>query len=324
MQTTEARALGEATARLLGEVVTLVEGVHVAIAGRTPAGRLQGAITRGSYTAVRSGLAVGAHAVGLAARAAPLPEAPIAFLAGIVGADAVLAPPMRLAGLPLVRHTERIAVFVHGLTKTERSWWRGEQRSYGDRLEGWSAVYVRYDTGTTIADNAAQLHAIVRELVDTWPVPVTEVALIGHSMGGMVSRAAADLGLPEVTELICLGSPHLGADLATNVMRLASISTRLPETRPLQRLLDLRSAGVRDLERHRGTVRAHGARHTSVAATLTAVPTSLVSRTLGDGLVRPRSAHHDADVSHHVGGLHHLELMCHERVWPIIRDVLTR
>jgi pimeloyl-ACP methyl ester carboxylesterase len=42
-----------------------------------------------------------------------------------------------------------------------------------------------------IADNGNELVGLLDELVAGWPVPVTEIVLIGHSMGGLVARSAA-------------------------------------------------------------------------------------------------------------------------------------
>src|SRR5205823_1929868 len=92
--------------------------------------------------------------------------------------------------------TGRVVVFVHGLGESERWWWRtaqeadGVQRSsFGSRLRediGFTPVYLRYNTGLHISDNGRQLAALLDQLVAGWPVPVEQIALVGHSMGGLV------------------------------------------------------------------------------------------------------------------------------------------
>ena len=111
-------------------------------------------------------------------------------------------------------------------------------------------------------------------------------------------------------DTVTLGSPHLGAPLERGVHRLALQLARLPETRPLARVLALRSVGIKDLRR--GTLveddwagrdldgpttgdRTHvplhaGARHFVVLATLSPVPAGRLADLLGDLLVPPRSA----------------------------------
>src|SRR3954447_4800442 len=89
----------------------------------------------------------------------------------------------------------RIAIFLNGLMETEFSWRLGTQRvggTYGSLLErdlGITPVYVRFNSGRHISENGRSLAELLELLVDEWPMPVTEVALIGHSMGGLVARS---------------------------------------------------------------------------------------------------------------------------------------
>ncbi|MET0765414.1 MAG: 1-acyl-sn-glycerol-3-phosphate acyltransferase [Blastococcus sp.] len=227
----------------------------------------------------------------------------------------------------------RLAVFLHGLTESEASWCFQAERhhghagvTYGSLLQedlGLTPVHLRYNTGLHISDNGRSLDRLLAALVEAWPVPVQDVVLIGHSMGGLVARSAlhqAGGGTPEarawthlVRDTITLGSPHLGAPLERGVHRLAAALARLPETRPLARLLTLRSVGIKDL-RHGTLVEADwtdrdldeltpgphthvplldGARQFVVLATLSRNPAGRVADLLGDLLVPPRSASGD-------------------------------
>src|SRR5439155_23188105 len=115
----------------------------------------------------------------------------------------------------------RVAVFVHGLCETEGAWRLGSAPSYGSRLReelGYTPVYVRYNTGLHISDNGRRLAQVLEHVVAGWPVPVEEVALIGHSMGGLVARGACHYGKADshrwtqpLRHVFCLGTPHLGA-----------------------------------------------------------------------------------------------------------------
>src|SRR6202042_2232983 len=86
--------------------------------------------------------------------------------------------------------TGRLAVFVHGLCETDDSWHLGAARHvpYGERMRfelGYTPLYVRYNSGLHISHNGRRLSALLDELTANWPVEVSEIALIGHSMGGL-------------------------------------------------------------------------------------------------------------------------------------------
>lgn len=158
--------------------------------------------------------------------------------------------------------TGRIAVFVHGWCMTERSWWRAPRtgetlRPYGKRLRkdlDFTPVFVRYNSGHHISENGQALADVLHRLHELWPTAVDDVVLIGHSMGGLVSRSACHYGRDRdhawtdaVRHVVCLGSPHLGADLEKGVNMAAWALAKLPETRGLAAFLNTRSAGVKDL-----------------------------------------------------------------------------
>ena len=171
-----------------------------------PVRLLHDALSRGTYEAVRGGVWLTATAAGTAARSRageiPLSETPrgamaIAALNGLYGdrleaEGSVLAIPMqvRRRGEP----KPDIAVFLHGLGETEHAW---GNPSYGDRLEaelGYTPVFIRFNTGRRISENGASLAGLLDALVAEWPVEVRRLALIGHSMGGLVARSACHHG----------------------------------------------------------------------------------------------------------------------------------
>lgn len=265
--------------------------------------------------------------------------------------------------------TGRLAVFLHGLCETE-DWWRMYSRrhygddttSYGSLLRrdlGYTPVYLRYNTGERISRTGRRLSAVLESLVDGWPVPVTGIALIGHSMGGLVARSACHYGQADgqrwtraVAHVCCLGSPHLGAPLEKGATVAAWFLARLPETRPAARILNLRSVGIRDLghgavvdedwrdvdadeyPRDRCTrvpLLPHAA-HYFVGVTLTRRPDHPVGVLVGDLMVRlpsaaGRGAHRrvpfEAGTGRHVGALHHLDLLNHPAIYSQLHAWLS-
>lgn len=240
----------------------------------------------------------------------------------------------------------QLLIFLHGLCESEAIWGIHRDRTgttYGEAAaeRGWSPVYLRLNTGLPLRENGVGLAALVQRLVEEWPVPVTRIALVGHSLGGLVIRAAgavvaqppADGGEPTdwvdwtglVTDVVTLGTPHLGAPIAWGIGHGSRGLGRVPETAAFGRILDWRSRGVHDL--------VHGlredvpplphARYRLVAATLSASERHPVGHVVGDLLVRPRSAYGrdrngqelfpGADVLH-VGRTDHFGLINHPEI----------
>jgi pimeloyl-ACP methyl ester carboxylesterase len=280
-----------------------------------------------------SGLAV---SMGLHARGTPLSFSP--------ASAAALRP--------------RVCVFIHGLACDEHSWalrtdvWNssswadtlgaGTTIQYGELLEhelGFSAIHLRYNTGLAIDNNAQQFAELLDRAGRAAP-HVVDWMLIGHSMGGLVARRAhawaAEQGMHWAactSTIVCLGSPHQGAPLeklGDAAVRALSLSET---TRPLARLADKRSRGIKDLRRGLAgkTGRASVAPTTPalrlVFATLgdeaSTVVGNIIGKMFGDGLVTVASAS-DAgsggDVERvEVAGLGHMGLLNHPRVYAVLR-----
>lgn len=152
----------------------------------------------------------------------------------------------------------KLLLMVHGLCMSERQW-RRDGHDHGAALAaefGYTPLYLFYNSGRRIADNGHDLSQQLQRLVDAWPVPVTELSVLAHSMGGLVTRSAlhqaqaAGYSWPNVLgSLICLGTPHHGAALERAGNWVTSVASASPYSAPLARIGALRSAGIKDLRR---------------------------------------------------------------------------
>jgi len=238
---------------------------------------------------------------------------------------------------------ERAVVLVHGLCTTELSWsleaestLGAADRHYGALLEenhGYTPIYARYNTGRPIADNGFLLADALDRLVEGNP-QLTELVLIGHSMGGLVSRAATQQGafVERLRAVICLGSPHAGAPLARFGHAAAEVleTIDLPATQVIGKIVASRSAGIHDL-RHRDLEATgpllDGVRYLFVAGSVAGGPEDPGVSWFGDGLVPVTSASgpEGADVTvRHLSGLAHHQLQAHSQVWELLDAFFTR
>jgi pimeloyl-ACP methyl ester carboxylesterase len=262
-------------------VTAVVEAMHATIAGGPallgrplahPARLATGLIyrsIRGVTTLVGAGIdralaqlgpVLGASAPGLER------DAVLAALNGVLGdylhATAnPLAIEMQLR--PVGAPGGKLVVLVHGSSMNDHQWTQGGH-DHGAALardHGYTPIYLRYNSGLHISTNGRLFADQLARLVADWPVPVDELILLGHSMGGLVIRSACHAGADHawrahLRALITLGSPHHGASLerAGNwVDRLLGLSRY---SAPLGRLGRIRSAGVTDL-RYGNVLDAH-------------------------------------------------------------------
>jgi pimeloyl-ACP methyl ester carboxylesterase len=348
------------------------------------------AVSSAAYQAVASGTGALGHAIdermrrqgigeGVALSATRGGSKVIAVLGGLIGDElersgsdlhqsasvrrngTAVAMDEASVGAAFAQAGPRLVVFLHGLMETEFSWeWNGAGPgdTYGARLArelGHTPVYLRYNSGLHVSENGRDVASLLEDLVRAWPVEVREIALVGHSMGGLVARSACHQAAEEgmrwpgaVRQVVSLGTPHMGAPLEQGAHLAAAALGALPETQLLGDLLRRRSAGIRDLRsgslvdedwRDRdpnalGAAAAKevpllaGAAHCFVSATVTRSPDHPVGRMLGDILVlvpsasgraRARRIPFEAEHGYHVSPASHFALLNHPEVYERLR-----
>ncbi|KQV79199.1 permease [Massilia sp. Root351] len=365
-------------ASAVGGVAELAETLHMAVLGNiaAPVGRPLARASALVYRSVRgvAGLAGGGLERTLA-RLQPLlgersgwsgREAVLAALNGVLGDQLArdnnpLAIPMQLRragvllalpdapGAAATAWSSRVLVLAHGLCMNDLQW-RRNSHDHGALLErerGYTPVYLHYNTGRHISENGDEFAHKLEALLAQWPVPVAELVIVGHSMGGLVARSACHYGaqaghrwLARLSKLVFLGSPHHGAPLERGGNWVHLLTELTPYTAPFTRLAKLRSAGITDL-RHGSLLDddwagrdrfAHGGAPPApvplpagvacyaVAATIGKDADQLSGRLAGDGLVPLASAlgrHPDpqrsldipAERQATVYGVNHMELL---------------
>ena len=152
-----------------------------------------------------------------------------------------------------------VVVLVYGLMCTDAIWRMPDGLDYGTLLArdlGLTPGYVHYNTGLPVEENGVGLAALLSELTESRAV--TDLTLVGYSMGGLVVRhalAAAAAAqnhqawLPLTRRVIFLGTPHGGAPLERIGRGLLRLLSRVdePAVKLAGQVAGLRSAGIRDL-----------------------------------------------------------------------------
>jgi hypothetical protein len=387
------RGAGRLAVEATKGVTDLVEAMHRTIAGgpevlgRPLAGPAR-LITGVVYGSIRGVTALVGAGIDLAlAQLAPLlgestpgseREAVLAALNGVLGdylseTGNPLAIEMRLrrGGRALPQGPEalraavpdargKLLVMVHGSCLDDLRWLRLEH-DHGEALArelGYTAVYLHYNSGLHISTNGRAFATLLEQVVEGWPVPVEELVIVAHSMGGLVSRSACHFGEAaghrwrrELRKLVCIGSPHHGAPLERGGNWIDLLLGISRYSAPLARLGKIRSAGVTDLrfgnvldEHWEGRDRfAHGTDGRSplalpsgvacyaIAGTSTTAPGGTLA---GDGLVSVESAlgRHDTaaltlgfpEAHQWIGyGIGHLDLLSRPEVYATLRDWLA-
>ena len=338
-------------------ITRVVEGVHQSVwstlgfsggedPGRT--GGITGLVYRGVFGVTHLvGRSVGAALAGLeslvrseddAAFETPERDTILAAINGVMG-DRLLADdnpfairmalrcrgrafnPEDLPSSP--KPTGKVLILIHGLCMNDLQWRTendGQVVDHGEELAaalGYFPVSVRYNSGLHISDNGRKLAAQLEHLVTRWPVPVEELSVVAHSMGGLLIRSAHHSATLEhlrwrkrLKNIVFLGTPHHGAPLEQAGNWVDFILSNTPYTAPFASLGQLRSSGITDLryghlldedwhgrdrfecapDSRRVVPLPNGVACFTVAATMASEPGFLANRLIGDGMVPVDSA----------------------------------
>ncbi len=253
-------------------VTDLVEAVHMNVLHKaigTPVVKPVAGVTALVYRGVRGATRlVGGGLDAVLGRLAPALGAPpewagrqalVAALNGVLGDrlaasgnPLAIAMRLRVAGTP----GPRIVLLAHGLCMNDLQWLR-DGHDHGAMLaaeRGYTPVYVHYNSGRHISDNGRELAQQLQALADGWPVPLEDIVIVAHSMGGLVARSACHSGreqghawLAKLRKMVFLGTPHHGAPLERGGNWVHLFTDISAYSAPFSRLAKIRSAGITDL-----------------------------------------------------------------------------
>jgi pimeloyl-ACP methyl ester carboxylesterase len=194
-------------------------------------------------------------------------EAWLAALNGVLGDHLAasrnplaISMSFRREGQPLAaaipQATGKLLVLAHGLCMNDLQWTR-KGHDHGAALArdlSYTPTYLHYNTGLHISTNGRALADRLESIVAQWPVPLEELSIVGHSMGGLVARSAFHYGRlaghdwpRHLKKLVFLGTPHHGSPLERGGNWVDFLLGTSPYSAPLAGLGKIRSAGITDL-----------------------------------------------------------------------------
>lgn len=155
--------------------------------------------------------------------------------------------------------TNKVVIFVHGLTNLENVWDYPPddgttssivshyidvfldsaapivEQSYGTKLQaehGFTPLFLRYNSGLSLEKNGRNFSTLINKLVDKYPIKIEEIVLIGYGMGGQVishAQYAADKSsatwLHSLSRCLYLGNIYESSILSM-ILKLGSILMR--------------------------------------------------------------------------------------------------
>lgn len=150
----------------------------------------------------------------------------------------------------------KLLVIIHGLCMNDLQW-QQEGHDHGRELAsrfGYTPLYVHYNSGLHISSNGQALSELLERLLEQSPAAIDEMAILAHSMGGLVARSAVHYADRDkrswhkrLNKIIFLGTPHQGAPLERAGSWLDFLLGISPYSAPFARLGMARSDGIRDL-----------------------------------------------------------------------------
>ncbi|HIF9240154.1 TPA: alpha/beta hydrolase [Photobacterium damselae] len=182
-------------------------------------------------------------------------NSPYAITMTLTDQDQVLSDQTNVLSKQYPNLSNKVVVCVHGWCMSDKQWLY-QQHDHGQALKayGYSPIYLNYNTGKHISLNGEEFAFRLEKLLQAWPVAIEELVIIGHSMGGLVTRSACYYAkehqlnwLSQLTSFITLGTPHNGAPLAEMANWIDDNVKQKATFKLLNQLADIRSDGTRDL-----------------------------------------------------------------------------
>lgn len=235
--------------------------------------------------------------------------------------------------------TNKLVIFIHGLTNTESIWnfksdANNEIDNYGSRLQQsyqYTPFFLRYNSGLDIHENGKAFSETMTRLLKQYPLDVEEIVLVGFSMGGLIARCAqidaSASWTQKIKHCIYIGTPHEGAPLEKIGNLVGQVFGLFPQ--PYLNIwedwINLRSTGIKSL--HSGLSKQEvqfqdRAKHYFISGGLFHSDKAFRDSLIGDSLVQRKSAHPSGTPSEssfaHFDGINHISLAHSDKIYEQI------
>jgi len=157
---------------------------------------------------------------------------------------------------------QKLIIMIHGLMNDETIWHSNQEDliprtgSFLEKQNSGHVLYIRYNTGRHISHNGKELSILLHNLSEICHFNKTELYIIAHSMGGLVTRSACHYAeilnhswLKYLKKVFLIGVPNEGSYLA-RIAHMTQYFLRKfdpTENDSVAKLLEIRSSGIKDL-----------------------------------------------------------------------------
>jgi hypothetical protein len=156
----------------------------------------------------------------------------------------------------------KLIILIHGLMNDDNIWHSNPEDliqrmgSFLEKQNKANILYLRYNTGRHISQNGQDFSLLIQNLLDFYRKDITEIVIMAHSMGGLVTRSACYYAgkldhnwISILKKVFLIGVPNEGSYVARIAHMTQYFMRKIDPTDndKVAKFFEIRSNGIKDL-----------------------------------------------------------------------------